>query len=148
MKKYSFSLAQVHRVRRAQEDAAKAELMAANNEVQRALTATADSVAKYEQSITPEAGVTGVDAFMRRRYFDELAGQAVAIARGTEAQAEELASLRRAEWSVVATKVKALDRLKERRKAEHQLEADREAEKEVDDLVTGRYMRNRQGGGA
>jgi len=146
MKKYSFALEQVRRVRRAEEDLAKGHLLSANNEVTQAIAATEARMERYSQVSDPAMGSTGVDAFMRSRYFTGLAGQAVTVSLQSQAAAELQADERRADWRNAATKVKALDRLDERRRVEHQLEADREAEKEVDDIVTGRYMRQRAEG--
>lgn len=150
MKKYSFRLETVRRVRRAQETVAKAELSRANNEVASAIAVVEARVADYENSLSSSAqsGSTGtivrVDAFMQRRYFNDLSAQAVAAARSSLAAAQLEAQAKREAWSDTAKKVKALDRLDERRREEHQLAYNRELDAEVDDIVTGRFGRTNQ----
>ncbi len=138
MKKYTFRLEQVRRIRQTQEDVARAALLNANSEVQRALASAEGRMAEYVGHM-PSAAVIGVDTFMRQRYFNDLAGQAVVIAREAHAAAEAQAATRRAEWSDAASRVKVLDRLDERRREEYEIEHAREVEKENDDLVTGRF---------
>lgn len=148
MKKYAFRLETVRRVRRVQETVAKAELSRANNEVTAAITAVEARIAKYEAKLneTPAAGsspasgtIVRVDAFMQRRYFNELAGNAVVAARSSLNAAQLEAEIARSAWSTKAKDVKALDRLDERRKEEHLLAYNREVDAEVDDIVTGRF---------
>ena len=150
MKKYAFRLETVRRVRRAQEAVAKADLARANNEVSDAIAAVESRIAQYEEHLAtrPEGGASAngativrVDAFMRRRYFNELAGNAVVAARSSLAAAQLEADIARGAWSEKAKQVKALDRLDERRREEHVLAYNREVDAEVDDIVTGRFSR-------
>jgi flagellar export protein FliJ len=148
MKKYAFRLETVRRVRRAQEAVAKADLARANNEVSSAIAAVEARVAAYEAKLaeipaptnSPRGGtIVRVDAFMKRRYFNELAGNAVVAARSSLNAAQLEADIARGQWSEKAKNVKALDRLDERRREEHVLAYNREVDTEVDDLVTGRF---------
>jgi flagellar export protein FliJ len=150
MKKYAFRLETVRRVRRAQETVAKADLARANNEVSDAIAAVESRIAQYEEHLAtrPEGAasqsgttIVRVDAFMRRRYFNELAGNAVVAARSSLAAAQLEADVARGAWSEKAKQVKALDRLDERRREEHVLAYNREVDAEVDDIVTGRFSR-------
>lgn len=145
MKKYAFRLEQVRRVRRMQEESAKLALQQANGEVHRASVAAEERMAEYQRLTASTTGSSGVDSFMQRRYFDELAGQSVVAARQAHAAAQESAEARRQVWSEAATKVKALDRLDERRKDEYLIEYERETNQEVDDIVTGRFGRTSNG---
>lgn len=153
MKKYAFRLETVRRVRRAQETVAKAELARSNNEVTSAIAAVESRMARYEEKnaiavVTPStnASIVRVDAFMKRRYFNELSAQAVVAARSSLAAAQLEASVKQEMWTDTAKRVKALDRLDERRREEHLLEYNREVEAEVDDIVTGRFGRFRDAG--
>jgi flagellar export protein FliJ len=150
MKKYAFRLETVRRVRRAQETVAKANLARANNEVTDAIAAVEARITRYEEKLAtrpegaalPTGGtVVRVDAFMRRRYFNELAGNAVVAARSSLSAAQLEADIARGMWSEKAKEVKALDRLDERRKEEHLLAYNHEVTAEVDDIVTGRFSR-------
>lgn len=151
MKKYAFRLETVRRVRRAQEAVAQAELARKNNEVSSAIAAVEARIAKYEEHLStrPDGGLTSpnggsivrVDAFMKRRYFNELAGNAVVAARSSLAAAQLEAEVARTQWSEKAKQVKALDRLDDRRKEDYVLAYNRELDAEVDDIVTGRFTR-------
>jgi flagellar export protein FliJ len=154
MKKYAFRLETVRRVRRVQEAVAKAELSRANSEVQQAIAAVEARIADYErkledapapQTLSGTGGaIVRVDAFMKRRYFNELSAQAVAAARSSLAAAQLEASVKRDAWSETAKKIKALDNLDARRREEHLLAYNRELDTEVDDIVTGRFARMNQ----
>jgi flagellar export protein FliJ len=148
MKKYAFRLETVRRVRKAQEAVAKADLARANNEVTAAITAVEARIAAYEAKLaeTPASGISPsggtivrVDAFMKRRYFNELSANAVIAARSSLNAAQLEADIARGAWSEKAKEVKALDRLDERRREEHVLAYNRELDAEVDDIVTGRF---------
>jgi flagellar export protein FliJ len=151
MKKYAFRLETVRRVRRAQEAVAQAELARKNNEVSNAIAAVEARMGKYEERLSarPDGGalsptggsIVRVDAFMKRRYFNELASNAVVAARSSLAAAQLEADIARSAWSQKAKQVKALDRLDERRKEEYVLAYNRELDAEVDDIVTGRFSR-------
>jgi flagellar export protein FliJ len=148
MKKYAFRLETVRRVRRAQESVAKADLARANNEVTAAITAVENRIAAYEAKLADQpasgasptgATIVRVDAFMKRRYFNELSANAVVAARSSLNAAQLEAEIARNAWSEKAKQVKALDRLDERRREEHVLAYNREVDAEVDDIVTGRF---------
>lgn len=146
MKKYGFRLESVRRVRRLQEDMAKAALAGANGEVKSAIAAVEARVAGYETRVSNfSAATVGVDAFMRSRWLDGLAGDALVIARQDQAAAEQRAAERREEWSAKAREVKALDRLDERRREEYRIEYERDLDAQTDDIVTGRFGRTGNG---
>lgn len=142
MKKYSFRLNNVLRIRRIEESVAKSELAKANNEVQNAIAAVEQRVADYEASLTATAMTRStVDSFMRTRYFNELSSKAVIAAKVARNSAAAEAAIKRAAFTESARKVKALDRLDERAREDYALEAQREADRELDDLVTSRFPR-------
>ena len=141
MKRYTFRLENVRRVRRTQEELAKAELLAANSEVQRAIEAVQSRMAAYEEVVRSSTGRSGVDAFMKQRYFNDLASRAVVAAQQAQHVAESAAAERRAAWAEAAKRVKVLDRLDERRREEFRIEHERAVEKEVDDIVVAKAAR-------
>jgi flagellar FliJ protein len=140
MKKYAFRLETVRRVRRTQEDIAKANLARANNEVASAIAAVETRIAQYEDK-SVQIGSVPVQAFMKHRYFNELAGQSVTAARASLEAARTEADAAKNAWSESAKQVKALDRLDERRREEYAIELSRQIDREVDDVVTGRFGR-------
>ena len=142
MKRYRFRLQQVLNVRQTQEDLAKAELAVANQKVTEAGAVVDVRAAHYETvAATAVAAPQGTTAFLADRFRHETAAAAVIAARAAQAAAVACAAERRAAWSERAREVQVLERLDERRRAEHELEAARQAEREVDDIVVGRHGR-------
>lgn len=141
MKKYVFRLESVRRVRNVEQDLAKAALLQANSEVQRAIQAVEARTEEFEASNSQLTGTGSIESFMKQRYFNELAGKAVIVAQASARAAELEAAAKRDLWSEAAKRVKALDNLNARRREEHTLEAQRDEIREIDDIVTGRYAR-------
>jgi flagellar export protein FliJ len=137
MKRYQFRLAHVERVRRIQEEQARAELLAAR---QRLMQAGADlnrSVDRYEERRS-SSSLSSSSQFRSHRDRDDLLTMAVVAARSAEANALILVDQRLASWTEAARAVSALERLDERQRERHQIEADREEQAELDDLVPPR----------
>lgn len=140
MKKYTFRLEQVLRVRRMQEDLAKAELAKANARVTEAVAMVDARLAHYAG--VPAAGTSGsTAAFIGARFRQETAAAAVVAARAARVAALSDAESFRQVWSAKATEVSVLERLDDRRRTEHAAEATRQEEIEVDDIVVGRFGR-------
>ena len=138
MKRYRFRLEQVLRVRRLQEEQARAELQVANGEVTRAVELRTLRVADY-RAISAPSGSRSTNDFMAARSSHERAAAAVLAAAVAHDEAVRAAEERRAAWAQAAQAVTALERLDERRRAEHAAEAERTAQTEIDDLVTSRH---------
>ena len=143
MQRYRFRLEGVARVRRLQEDLAKGALAAANQDVVRADDLLIAEKARYLDllSVTdvPGAGTDGLDAFLARRCTQEAAARTVIAAHARRAVAIVEADERRREWAAAAQRVQALDRLDQRRRAEHEVDASRAEIIEVDDIVVSRH---------
>lgn len=138
MKRYRFRLAQVERVRRIQEEQARAELLVAR---QRLIDAGADLSARVDRfdGRPVRSGATGASRFRAERTHEEMLAQAVTLARVAEANARLLVNRRVDEWTVAAREVSTLERLDARAREEHEAEAARDAQRELDDLVTSRW---------
>jgi flagellar export protein FliJ len=76
----------------------------------------------------------------QRSQADRLAA-AVRTAAGREIEAVAVQREKRDDWGVHAQRVASLERLDDRARDEHRIEADREELKLVDDLVTSRFGR-------
>jgi len=140
MKRYKFRLEQVLRVRRMEEEQARASLLAANAELNRAGERLRDRTERYHTMVAP-IGPSQLTEFLAWRQRHQAAATAV-IDAGTAVQsATSQAAERRDGWSAAASRVTALERLDERRRAEHAAEAEREFDQEIDDLVTSRHGR-------
>jgi len=140
VRRYRFRLEAVLRVRRLQEDVARAALADATATVAGAEAAEARA-ARWLDGLRAQplpAGPAAWDAHRRVQLSaaDELAARTSEVAH---ARAEQRA--RQRELADARTRVRALERLDERRRAEHAREAARQEERAADDLVTSRYRR-------
>jgi flagellar export protein FliJ len=138
VKRYSFPLEQVRRIRRTDQDRAAVELGRAQREAALAAEVTARRQAAYEGTPRPrgtaDAGHLAADLMRLRLAADALVG-----AREAEASALGAVEDRRFGWTEARGKVKALDSLDERLRARHAAEADAAERLEIDDLVSSRH---------
>jgi flagellar FliJ protein len=146
VKKYRFRLDTVLRVRRTEEDLAKAELARANARVAEAVARVDARLTHYSALPSVGPGATGPTAvFMASRFRQDTAAAAVVAAKVARMAALQDAEAYRLAWSKKATEVQVLERLDERRRTEHEVEATRQADLEVDDIVVTRFGRNEGG---
>ena len=143
MRKYRFQLEPVLRVRTVQEDLARAALAQANHRVVNADAILAARASRYS-SMAMASGMRSTTEFLSNRFVHEMAARSVRDAEAARRQAEQEAAERREAWSQAAKEVSVLERLDERRRAEHALESARQADAEVDDIVVSRFGRNQQ----
>jgi flagellar FliJ protein len=137
VKKYSFSLAKVLRVRRIEEEQAAARLAAAH------MAAAAASAKEAESHHALAArcarhGLQSSASFLVWAETTMLAGEALSDARATARRAEDDVAVRRGEWSSAAVRVSALEHLDERGRAAHTVERRRDETKTTDDIVNVR----------
>lgn len=140
MKKFKFRLESVLRVRRIQEDQARARLLTANATARQAEHTVDARVARYAAMARPD-GVQAEPEFERTLFHLDAAAAAIDIAREQHVEALAVVAERRAEWSDASMRVAALERLEERQRAEHAIERQREEDRLTDDLVVSRYSR-------
>ncbi len=140
MKRYKFRLEQVLRVRRMEEEQARASLLAANAQLHTAGQRLRDRTERYHTMVAP-IGPSQLTEFLAWRQRREAAATALLAAGQAVDSATVQVAERRDGWSAAAAKVTALERLDERRRAEHAAEAAREFDQEIDDLVTSRHGR-------
>jgi flagellar export protein FliJ len=140
MKKYSFSLAKVLRVRRIEADQAAASLAAAQMRA-RAAAVREDDSRRGLASRCARHGLQPAVSFMAWTETTMLAGEALSDARGEAQIAAEEVEARRAEWSSAAARVSALEHLDDRGRAAHTVERRRDETKTADDIVTTRWER-------
>jgi flagellar FliJ protein len=145
MKRYQFRLASVLRVRRIQEEQARADLIAANQSVRAAHLHVASRVAHLE-SLPKSGAVASTPAFLANQARLASVASSISIARIARQVAEEAATEKRHAWQVTAQRVESLERLDDRAHTEHTLETQRAADKEVDDLVVSRFRQQQRPG--
>jgi flagellar export protein FliJ len=140
VKRYTFRLDAVLRVRQVEEERARGDLALANR-------ALADAEARLERRIehygeTPQPSQPlPASAFLAVRDRQEWAARSVVVAGTARIVADGEVTSRRHDWSAAVTRLAALERLDERRREEHRLEAQRQEALEVDDIVVARSRR-------
>jgi flagellar export protein FliJ len=140
VKRFKFRLEQVLRVRRIQEDQARAELLTANRAAHLAAMHVEERLAAYEARERP-AGSQPIEAFERTLFLLDTAAASVGVARATHREAIATVATRRAHWADAQRRVAALERLEGRRREEHIFEMRRAEDQLVDDLVVARHSR-------
>jgi flagellar protein FliJ len=141
MKKFTFRLGSVLRVRRIQEEQAKARLLTANAAAREAERTVDARLARYYDMQRP-VGVQVEPQFARTWFNLDTAADAVDVAREQRIAALAVVAERRAEWTDASMRVAALERLEDRQRAEHAVEVQRDNDRLTDDLVVSRYARN------
>ncbi|MHB1503197.1 MAG: hypothetical protein ACYCTL_03050 [Acidimicrobiales bacterium] len=139
MRPYRFRLESLLRLRRAQEQAARYALAAAN-----AAVGSTGSVLAYRQAayevLPRSSGSVPMDDFRREETESVLAAQSLLGARSRYMRAVEESSRRQEAWMRSRMAVTVLDRLDARRRSEHRLEEQREETKATDDVVGARLV--------
>ena len=138
MKRYRFRLDSVLRVRRLQEDVARGALARADVhvvETQAALVVARDWLTELDHRPVPGQPV----AWEARRTLVLRAADEIDARRADVDVAAAARQERQGELRDARRRVRALERLDERRREEHRLEAARQDERVVDDLVTSRF---------
>ena len=142
MRRYRFRLEPVLRVRRQEQDAARAAVLAAT-----ALTgAEADVLTECDRAYT--AGTAAHETrsaadFVWVQQHRAALGRAVLEQRRRLQEAQARLAAARTDWTAAAARVGALERLDERQRAEHTARAVKEEEMVVDDLVVSRFASTR-----
>jgi flagellar export protein FliJ len=142
VKRYRFRLEAVLRVRRVEADRAAAQLAVANRAVHEA-EAEVDRRLVHYQAIAAAAGPVATEAFVAERSRRELAAKAVVAAGAALAAAQADADASRALWSAAAMRVRALERLDERRQAEHDVDVRRDEVVTLDEAFAARLVGGR-----
>ena len=141
MKRYRFRLERVLTVRRVAEDQARASLVSARADENRAVETLDQRTRHYAERTAPPARL-GVQSFLAERFLAEAAAGAVHYAADRRREAAERVDVARDEWTDAHRKVDGLERLDARRREEHALDAQRTEDAEVDDVVVARYRAN------
>jgi flagellar export protein FliJ len=127
-------------VRRIQEDRERAALMVANRNAREAALRVQQRVEEYDTRPRP-SGPQSMDDFERTLFMLDTAAGAIDVARGEHRVAVAAVDERREMWSAARMRVHALERLEDRRRAEHEIEMRRAEDRLVDDLVVARHAR-------
>lgn len=143
MKRYKFRLEAVLRVRRIEEEQAAAALAIANRALH-AAEAELDRRLAHYQSIDGEHGPLSHDRFVALRSQREHAANGVVAAGAARISAEAEADRMRELWAAAAMRVRALERLDERRRGEHDAEVLRDEIITLDEVFAARLVGGRR----
>jgi flagellar FliJ protein len=130
--KRGFRLASVLRVRRVQEEVARADVALSNREVGRAWT-DVERRAAYLEARRGEFATGTSAAFIGSLTAGIARAQDLSAARAAHQLAQQTAADRAAAWSETAQRVKALESLEERHKAEVRAADEAAAQRASDD---------------
>jgi flagellar FliJ protein len=134
VRRYTFGLAPVLRVRRREQEVARAGVLAATARASAEATALAERERAYVAG-THAQGLRSAAEFVFEQAHRAALGNVVLEQRRRLLEAEQDIQAARAVLTAATARVRALDRLDERQRAEHTARALREDELIVDDLV-------------
>jgi flagellar export protein FliJ len=140
--RYRFRLDSVLRARRAQEERARQELAQANLRLRTAMDLHRRESQRYAEMTFKIGALDGVE-FQRERAVAELAAATVEAARVAMDAAAAEAAAAYTGWTETARLVAALERLDDRRRAEHRAEVLRDEVAVADDLTAARVAAER-----
>jgi flagellar export protein FliJ len=136
-RRFRFRLETVLRVRRVQEEQARARVMVANRAVALAAAEVDDRMQRYTALPRPTGVQSYADAEAALFRLDAGAG-AVEWAHGEHTRAVEHANEELAQWTEAEQRVRALERLHDRAREEHATEVRRAEDRLTDELTTTR----------
>lgn len=140
MKRYRFGLSPVLRFRRAQEEAARAAMLAAQEHLEQA-TAELDARLAAIGAARPDPSRWRTNEFQTDREQLRRHADAVTAARAAEANALATFTVSRRSWEEAARKVRALERLDDRQRQTWILEATRTAQAATDEIAQNHHGR-------
>ncbi len=141
MKRFKFNLETVLRVRRVQEEQARARLLAANRVVTGAAKLVSERTDHYMSLERPGGRQSHSDVEAILFTLDAAAG-AIAWAREKHEVAVANAAEELGRWREAERRVRALERLRERAYEEHAIDVRRDEDRLTDELATTRARLN------
>lgn len=138
MKKYKFALGGVQRVRRIAEEQARMAVLEAQHDADAAATELQQRLADIGAA-RPVPGPRSSTEFQAERAHLDRHRVAILAARAAEVNALEALENARSDWVEAARRVRALDRLDERKRAEWTLETTRAAQLVTDEIASIGY---------
>lgn len=146
MKGYRFRLEPAMRVRRLQEENARARLARARLAADQAVSETTRRRSLLDRVRDPEGSDTNADDWRAERDHRDRMAIALRAAQSAEAHALDIALGFQRNWEEAAAELKVLERLDERSREEWRREQNLIEQKELDELATARTVRLAQRG--
>ena len=141
MKHFSFRLEGVLRLRRLQEQQAKDSLLGANSVLRQQILAR-DAQSRRYHEVVDGAAASALEEFRAEQLAAQLCAATLAGAEQAVAYAASDAALAQIAYHQAAQIVAVIERLEDRRRAEHVAAEGRELVALTDDIVTARYVRD------
>ena len=140
MKRYEFRAEKVLRIRRLQEDMARSGVAAARRSEAAAQAMVDASQQRYAQLSVAQVAQSSAAFLLAREQAGHRAG-AVTVARQRRNEAGEATAAALGTWRDANAKVQGLERLDERRRAEHHVDVRRDEDAQADEITTARARR-------
>lgn len=141
MKHYQFRAAKVLRIRRLQDDIARAAVADARRQEAAAQAGVDASQQRYAE-LTVVAPAQSPAAFLMAREQAGHRASAVVLARQRRQSATEATATALDSWHDAHRRVQGLERLEERGRADHHIEVRRDEDAQVDEIVIARARRS------
>ena len=140
MKRYEFRAEKVLRIRRLQEDMARAAVAGARRDEDVAQARVDASQRRYSALSMTAPAQSSAAFLMAREQVGHRAG-AVTVARQLHQAAAEATAEALSSWHDANRKVQGLERLDERRRADHHVEVRRDEDAQADEISVSRARR-------
>ena len=141
MKRYEFRMEKILRVRRMQEDAARAAVAQARS-LEKSAVEKLEAARRHCEALGTEVPATSTTQFLALRDRGDFRAQAVGLAGERRRSAADQTAGAVNSWHVTHRRVDALERLDERRREDYSVEAQRDEDALVDEIVTTRVRRS------
>ena len=128
----------MQRVRQIQHDIARGELLAANHTLALASADVAQRSARANTVALPQRAMSN-EAFARHQFAISSAFSATRWSTDIELAATERVHEHRHQWIETNTRLRAVERLRERAVLEHRSEARKEADRLSDEITTAKF---------
>ena len=138
MKRFKFRLETVQRVRQIQHDIARGELLAANFTLARASADVAQRSAHAHAVGLPQEAMSN-ETFTRHQFAISSAFTAARWSTDIEQNASERVDEHRQQWIETNTRLRAVERLRDRAMSDHRNEARIEADRLSDEITTAKF---------
>lgn len=139
MKRFQFTLEPLLGIRAHDEREWELKLAAANAECQRVINAIREIDGDFERSLTLDCGGDVYQLKIRSAWQTRLKGERKRLTDLLARKEKERDKVRES-WLEASRKRKVLDKLKEKREAEHKALANKKAVKALDDLTAARHV--------
>jgi flagellar FliJ protein len=148
-RRFKFRLERVHDIRRQRERGAQEELAAALGKQageEATLGQVEETIAEAREQFRGATGygevLSGIDLAASQAYLERLSGRRAVAVRDLNASRDEVGR-RRSDLEAAARERQALDRLRDRRRAEHEREVARAESAQLDELALAGHRRRR-----